>query len=292
MRGLEKIQNKWQMANGIKHIQKLGVGLGFREPFRAELFLNQDKVDFLEITADHYLDTTPDKLRELEVLQNHFTLIPHGLNLSLGSAEGIDEVYLEKFARLVERVNPPYLSEHICFTKAGGVQIGHLAPLPFTNEAIDVLSRNIEKVKKRIPFPLILENITYMMKFPFAEMSEAEFIKRVVEENDCGVLLDVTNLYINSVNHKYDWREYLNELPLERVVQLHFVGGHKHKELLVDSHSHSTPNEIWNVMEEVLRRAPVKCAILERDENIPAFDELVKELETAREIGRRFERWD
>ena len=276
----------------FKDIPKLGVGLGFREPFRAELFLNQDKVDFLEITADHYLDATPEKMRELDLLKNHFTLIPHGLNLSIGSAEGIDEGYLEKFARLIERVNPPYWSEHICFTKSGGISIGHLAPLPFTNEAIDVIGRNIEKVKKRITTPLVLENITCMMKFPFEDMNEASFIKKVVEENDCGLLLDVTNLYINSANHKYDWREFLDALPLERVVQLHFVGGHKHREILIDSHSHSTPFEIWEVMEEVLKRAPVKGAILERDENIPSFDELIEELETAREIGRRFERWD
>jgi hypothetical protein len=276
----------------LNSIPRLGVGIGFREPFRAELFLNKDKVDFLEITADHYLNATKEKERELELLQNNFTLIPHALNLSLGSAEGIDESYLEKLARLIESVKPPYWSEHICFTKAGGIQIGHLAALPFTNEAIDVLSRNIEKVKKRITVPLVLENITYTMKFPFGEMDEAEFISQVITKNDCGLLLDVTNLYINSVNHKYDWREYLNRLPLERVVQLHFVGGHEHKHLLIDSHSQTTPNEIWEVMEEVLKRAPVKAAILERDENFPSFDELIKELDTAREIGRRFQRWD
>jgi hypothetical protein len=272
-------------------ILKFGVGIGFREPFRAGLFLNKDRVDFLEITADHYLDATKEKERELELLKNNFTLIPHALNLSLGSAEGIDETYLEKLACLIERVNPHYWSEHICFTKAGGIQIGHLAPLPFTNEAIDALSRNIEKVKKRIAVPLILENITYMMKFPFGEMDEAEFISQVITRNDCGLLLDVTNLYINSINHDYDWREFLNHLPLERVVQLHFVGGHKHKELLIDSHSHSTPNEVWSVFEEVVKRSPVKGAILERDENIPAFEELIDELETAREIGKRFARW-
>lgn len=276
----------------ISNLPKLGVGLGFREPFRAKLFLYKEKVDFLEITADHYLDAAPEKLRELDLLKNNFTLIPHGLNLSLGSAEGIDESYFEKLARLIERVNPPYWSEHICFTKAGGISIGHLAPLPFTNEAFGVLSRNIEKVKKRINVPLVLENITYMMKFPFAEMSEAEFVSKVVEENDCGLLLDGTNLYINSVNHKYDWREYLNCLPLERVVQLHFVGGHKHGDVLIDSHSHATPFEIFEVMEEVIKRAHVKGAILERDENLPAFEELIEELETAREIGRRFKRWD
>jgi len=273
-------------------LPKLGVGMGFREPFRADVFLNQDKIDFLEITADHYLDATPEKLRELDLLKRHFTLIPHAINLSLGSAEGIDEIYIEKLARLIDVVEPPYWSEHICFTKAGGISIGHLAPLPFTNEALDVLSRNIEAVKKKISAPLILENITYMMKLPDAEMSESEFVSKVVEENDCGLLLDVTNLFINSVNQKYDWREYVGKLPPERVVQLHFAGGHKHKELLIDSHSHKTPNEVWEVTEDVLKRFPVKSAILERDENFPPFSELLNELETAREIGRRFNRWD
>ncbi len=273
-------------------LPKLGVGLGFREPFRADVFLNQDKIDFLEITADHYIDTTKEKERELDLLKRHFTLIPHGINLSLGSAEGIDELYLERLARLIETIEPPYFSEHICFTKAGGISIGHLSPLPFTREAVDVISRNIETVRTKISVPLILENITYMMRFPDTEMNEADFVSKIVLENDCGLLLDVTNLYINSVNQKYDWREYLEKLPLERVVQIHFVGGHKHKELLIDSHSHKTPDEIWEVTKEVMKRAPVKSAILERDENFPPFDELLKELETAREIGRMFKRWD
>src|SRR5689334_20175399 len=114
--------------NSFSQLPALGVGLGFREPFRADLFLQRDKVDFLEITADHYFNASREKMRELDLLAEHFTLIPHGLNLSLGSAEGVDEEYLDAFARLVQRVNPPWWSEHIAFTRAGGVSIGHLAP--------------------------------------------------------------------------------------------------------------------------------------------------------------------
>ena len=274
------------------NLPALGVGLGFREQFCGELFLKREGVDFLEIIADHYMDHTPEKLRELDLLMEHFTLAPHAINLSLGSAEGIDEDYLERLARLIERVNPPWWSEHICFTKAGGIEIGHLTPLPYTHEAVDTLVKNIEKVKKKISTPLILENITYMLKIPCEEMNEADFISEVVERADCGILLDVTNLYINSVNHNYDWREFLDRLPIERVVQLHFVGGHKHKEVLIDSHSSQTPNEIFCVMEEVLERAPVKGAILERDENLPPFDDLLEELSYARRLGRKYERWD
>lgn len=266
----------------MKNLPNLGVGIGFREAFRADLFLHQSAVDFLEITADHYFDANRRKLEELELLKQHFTLIPHGLNLSLGSAEGVDDSYLEKFAELVEKTNPPWFSEHLCFTKSGGVEIGHLAPVPYTNEAVKVFVKNISRVKAKINTPLILENITYNVRFPSSEMTEAEFITKVLEETDCGLLLDVTNLYINSVNFNFDWRKFLDELPTERIVQLHFVGSHKNKNKLIDAHANRTENEIWEVFREVCRRADVKGAILERDENFPPFAEILAEVELAK----------
>ncbi len=266
----------------MKNLPKLGIGIGFREAFRADLFLHQSEIDFLEITADHYFDASRRKLEELELLKQHFPLIPHGLNLSLGSAEGIDEIYLEKFAELVEKTNPPWFSEHLCFTKSGGKEIGHLAPVPYTNEAVKVFVKNISRVKDKIKTPLILENISYLMRFPSSEMSEAEFITKILQETDCGLLLDITNLYINSKNFGFDWRKFLDELPMERVIQLHFVGSHKNKNRLIDAHADKTDDEIWEVFREVCQRADVKGAILERDENFPPFAEILEELETAR----------
>ena len=252
---------------------------------KSDIFLHREKIDFLEITADHYIDATARKLEELKLLKKHFSLIPHGLSLSLGSAEGIDEVYLEKFAGLVENIEPEWFSDHICFTKSGGVDIGHLSPVPFNKESLKVLVRNISHVRNRIKTPLIMENITYMFRYPTAEMDEAEFLQTLFDETDCGLLLDVTNLYINSVNHGYNWRKFLDKLPLERIVQLHFVGGHKHKNYLIDSHSQKTQDEIWDVYREVCSRADVKGAILERDENFPPFSEILEELQTARDLS-------
>src|SRR5687767_2005563 len=268
----------------MENLPKLGIGIGFREQFRAHLFLHRNEIDFLEITTDHYLDARPQKLEELKLLKDHFPLIPHSLELSLGSAEGIDEEYLEKVAELIEFVEPKWFSDHLCFTKSGGVKIGHLAPVPYTKEAIKVFVRNISKVKNRIKTPLILENITYLVSFPSSEMSEAEFIKIVLEETDCGLLLDVTNLYINSQNFGFDWRRFLNEIPLERVVQLHFVGSHRHGKRLIDAHANKTEDEIWKVFREVCRRCDVKGAILERDENFPPFVVILEEMKTAREL--------
>ena len=275
----------------LPQLPTLGVGLGFREPFRSDLFLHQHDVDFLEITADHYLDVPSQKMQELELLARHFTLIPHGLNLSLGSAEGLDTSYARKYADLVQRLNPPWWSEHIAFTRVGGVDIGHLSPLPFTHEAVEVLCRNIIEMRRYVDVPLILENITYLVEMPGAEMNEAQFLTELLERTDCGLLLDVTNLYTNAVNHGHDLSIVLEQLPLERVVQLHFAGGYWHDDVLIDSHSQQTPSEVWDLMDEVVARAPVKGIILERDENLPPFGELLEELGRARQIGKRHGRW-
>jgi uncharacterized protein len=264
--------------------QNLGVGIGFREPFLSELFLHRDKVDFLEIVAEHYLDRSLPKERELELLKAHFPIVPHAINLSVGSAEGLDLDYLNKLSKLIKQLNPPWWSEHICFTKAGGIDIGHLAPLPYTQEAIEVICQNLDLVRRYIDVPIILENIAYLVTIPGAEMTEAQFIGEIIERADCGLLLDVTNLYTNAINHNYDLETFLSQLPLERVVQLHFVGGYWQDGILIDSHSHSTPQEIWQLITKVIARTSVKGIILERDENIPAFGELVAELEGARSI--------
>lgn len=269
----------------------LGVGLGFREPFLADLLRHHDSVDFLEITADHYFDAAHEKTAELDLLARNFPLIPHGLDLSLGSAEGIDNNYLSAMADLVAQLHPPWWSEHIAFTRGGGVPIGHLAPLPWTWEAVDVVVRNVERVRSRIPTPLILENITAPMIVPGSEMDEVEFLTAVLDRTGCGLLCDVTNLYTNSVNLGHDLADLLARWPWDRVVQLHFAGGHWHGGTLIDSHAQPTPPEIWTVLETAVAHAPVRGIILERDENLPPFAGLLGELEQARTIMRRHGGW-
>lgn len=277
-------------APSLAALPVLGVGLGFRPPFAADLMAQSSDVDFLEITLEHYLQASPAKRRELARLRERFTLIPHGLNLSLGSAEGPDPDYLEAIAQLIAELNPPWWSEHISFSRAGQIEIGHLSPLPFSHEALDTLCANIARVQQRIPCPLILENISYLLDLG-GEMSEGEFIGTLLRRSGCGLLLDITNLYINAANHGYAIQDFLAALPLEHVVQLHFVGGHRNRNLLIDSHSEATPEGIWELMQTVLAHAPVKGIILERDENLPPFGALLAELERARHLGRQEGRW-
>lgn len=270
-------------------LKNLGVGLSYRSAFRADLFLNRHQVDFLEIIAEHYLDLTPEREVELEMLANHFILIPHAIGLSLGSAQGVNLDYCDKLAVLIERLNPPWWTEHIAFTHAGGIHIGHLSPLPYTHEAIEAVCRNIRQVKQQISAPLYLENITAMFTLPGAQMSEAAFIREILIQSGCGMLLDVTNLYTNAVNLGYEPEEFLDTLPFEALagrLQLHFVGGHWHRNRLIDSHSAATPDEVWQLVQSVLKRTSVQGMVLEWDENLPVFDDLLHELNQARGLGQ------
>lgn len=265
----------------------MGVGIGYREPFLSELFNCRSKIDFLEITADHYFEPIDSKAAELELLARNFPLIPHGLAMSLGSAEGLDAGYLKMYAHLVNQLKPAWCSEHISFTRAGGIDIGHLTPLPKTDAVLSVLHDNIARLQDTIQTPLILENITDTIRYPKEQYDGADFLCKLCEHNEIGLLLDVTNLFINSQNHRFDPVEFLHRLPADRIVQLHFVGGYIEDGIWVDSHSKETQNEIWELLEQVVRFAPVKGMILERDENIPNLNELIPELEHAKSIVQR-----
>jgi uncharacterized protein len=275
----------------LADIAPLGVGLGYRPPFRADLFKNRSGVDFLENVADHYFDASREKLDELDLLANNFTLIPHGLDLSIGSAERIDSAYLDRFAALIARLAPPYWSEHLAFTRAGGVAFGHLACLPYSQEAVDVVQRNVETVRRRIDVPLILENITATALIPGAEMDEPEFVGAVLRATGCGWLCDVTNLFANAFNTGRDAAAELDRWPFERVVQMHFAGGRVSEGVLIDSHDAPTSPEVWALLEQAIARSKVKGIILERDERLPPFGALLAELDKARIIGRRLGRW-
>ncbi len=278
-------------ANAVlQSLPKLGVGLGYRPQHQAELFGHRDRIAFLEIVADHYYEPSPIKSAELDMLHRNLPLIPHGLALSLGSAEGLDAGYVKRFQQVVQRVRPPWCSDHIAFTRAGGIDIGHLTPLPKTKASLRVLHDNIRSFQDIVATPLILENITESIRFPEDEFDDAEFLGRVCDQNDIGLLLDVTNLYINSVNHGFDATSVLHRLPADRIVQLHFAGGHIQDGLWIDSHAAPTQPEIWDLLIEVVKFADVKGIILERDEHIPPLAELMNELERAASILKEFGR--
>lgn len=270
----------------IQKLPFLGVGVGFRKIFKKAVFSYRSQIDFLEIITDQYIQPSLEQRIELSRLKNLFPIVPHSLGLSLASAEPTDEEYLNQVASIAHAVKAPWFSDHIAMTRFGRLDIGHLAPVPFTHEFVDITCRNIQRVRSVIPKPFILENISYTHTFG-GEMSEAEFIKAILEQSDCGLLLDLMNLYANSQNHQYDPYKFLNDIPLERVVQVHIIGGHWDEGLLIDSHSSVTPTEVWNLLKYVADRVKIRAVLLEWDDQLPNFQVVLKELAIAREIVNR-----
>ncbi|MBV8331752.1 MAG: DUF692 domain-containing protein [Candidatus Eremiobacteraeota bacterium] len=262
-------------------------GISLRRAHAADAFLRAEALDLIEIVADHYLQPHPRRNRGLAALRERFTIVPHGLDLSLGSAEGLNVPYLRALATLVDVVRPPYWSEHVAFTRAGGRAIGHLAPIPYTDEALEVVARNVARAQSAVAVPLALENIACPFDVPFATMTEGAFFKRLVERTGCSMLLDVANLYYNALNRGTDPFRLLDEYPLDAVVQCHLAGGHRSQATWIDSHAQPVPEGVWQLFENVAARAPLKAAIVERDENLPAFSELAAEAARARSIMRR-----
>jgi uncharacterized protein (UPF0276 family) len=256
----------------------IGSGIGFRPELKSYIFLNRDKIDFLEIIADHYIDVPQWKIDELKLLKENFILIPHAINLSLGSIKGIDDNYLNKLKDLINFINPPYWSEHIAYTQAHNSDVGHLSPVIFNNETLSQLSENINQIKSVIKYPLILENITYHVNLPGRTFSDAEFLNILCEKCDIGLLLDITNLYINSKNFNFNPYHIIDNLNVENIIQLHYVGYESHPFQTVDTHAQKTQNEIFELMEYVFKKKMPKAVLLERDERFEFFNEIEDDL--------------
>lgn len=262
----------------MKTIPFLGAGIGFRPELRSLIFLNRDKINFIEIIAEHYMDVPEEKWKELELLKKHFTVIPHAINLSLGSAEGIDPVYLKKLKALIEFIDPPYWSEHISYTKAHGIDIGHLSPIVYNEPFMDILVKNCKEVMAAISTPLILENITYHVELPGRTYSDAAFLNTLCDRTGCGLLLDMTNLYINSQNLNFNPFHFLDALDKKNIIQLHYVGFEKKEGQLIDTHASKTNTEIIQLMDYLLKTHRPNGILLERDDHYEQQEEIINDL--------------
>ncbi|WBB73011.1 DUF692 domain-containing protein [Micromonospora sp. WMMD1128] len=268
-----------------KALPRLGAGLGYRTALHQDIVANADRIDFLEVISDQYLYAPPEKLLRLLELGDAFPLIPHGVGLSVGTAAPLDGDYLDRLAQFVEATRGHWFSDHLSFTRTPDVDVEQLTPVWFTEESLEAVCRNVRQLKARIPEPpFLLENVTYYFPIPDNDLSEAEFITRVLEETDTGLLVDVNNVWINSVNLGFDPYEFLNSIPLDRVVQMHIAGGVELAGMLVDTHSSAVNEQVWALAAHVVERAPVKAILLEWDSDWPEFAELLDHLDRARDL--------
>lgn len=271
----------WKAVNG--EIPRLGTGLGYRREISKDILEAKDSIDFVEIITDQFINN-PRYIEELEQVCQHFKVIPHGIGLSIGSAELQNPDYLFAIRQISDLTKSPYYSEHLCLTQVPGIDIGHLSPLWFTDKVLKRVIKNVRQVQDFLGKPLILENITYLMKVPNETISETDFFKRLTEATGCGILLDLTNIYINSVNHKFDPVDYLEQMPLENVVQVHLAGGYWSNGILIDGHSELVQEESWNLLELLVKKINLKAVLIEHDHNFPEMSTMIQQINRARKI--------
>lgn len=262
-----------------------GFGLGLRTAHYSAFVDEPQRVDWLEIISDNYLVPGGKPLVMLDRIRARYPMVMHGVSLSIGSVNGPDEAYLDRIAALADRVQPLWVSDHLCWTGVHGRQLHDLLPLPYTEEALQVVVRNVHRVQERLDRRLLLENVSSYVGFGQSTMSEWAFLSEVCARTGCLLLLDLNNIHVSAVNHGFDERAFLHGVPADRVQQIHLAGHTDHGDHLVDTHDHPVADTVWALYREALARFGPVATMIERDDHIPPLPELVAELDMARRIA-------
>jgi uncharacterized protein (UPF0276 family) len=266
-----------------------GFGLGLRTSHYSEFLREPQRVDWLEALTDNYLVPGGKPLRMLEDIRARYPMALHGVALSIGSVQGPDRAYVEQVAALARRIEPMWISDHLCWTGVDGTSLHDLMPLPYTEEALRVVVRNVGQVQDMLGRPLVLENVSSYVQYASSEMTEWAFLREVCEEADCLLLLDVNNIHVSAVNHGFDAREYLRAIPAARVRQVHLAGHTDNGDHLVDTHDQPVAEPVWTLYREACARFGAIATMIERDDDIPPLSELIDELDNARHIAGSIE---
>ncbi|RMG09520.1 MAG: DUF692 domain-containing protein [Planctomycetota bacterium] len=262
----------------------LGAGIGLRREFFEDLLASERRPDWLEIVSENFMGVGGRSRWALEECLGRWPVIPHGVNLNIGGPDPLDEAYLEGLSELVRRTDAPFFSDHFCYSRLGGVYLHELLPLPFNEEVIAHVVPRIRAVRDRVGRPFLLENPSYYEVMPGSTLDEAEVLTRIVEEADCGLLLDVNNVYVNAQNHGYDPVAFLDRLPLERVGYVHLAGHTPEPEAIIDTHGAAVPEPVWDLFAALLERTGPVSALVEWDHDIPPLDVVLDQADRARAL--------
>lgn len=257
-----------------------GAGLGLRRSFIDELAKMDDTgIDFLEVAPENWMEMGGAIGRKFSAITERYPMLCHGLSLSIGSPAPLDEHFLQRLKQFFDKHNIRCYSEHLSYCSDDG-HLYDLMPIPFTEEAVHYVADRIKKVQSILERRLVIENVSYYAA-PGQEMDEIAFTRAILEEADCDLLLDVNNVYVNSVNHRYDPIDYIKALPTERIAYLHIAGHYNEAEdLIVDTHGADVIDPVWELLSQTYQYHGVKPTLLERDFNIPPLPQLIEEVST------------
>ena len=253
-------------------LPNLGLGVGLRHKHFPHIMRECCAVDWFEIISENFIDNYGYARHVLEHVATRCPVVMHGVSLSIGSADPINFAYLDQLKALARDIRPTWISDHLCWTGVAGRNVHDLLPMPYTEEALRHTAARVREVSEVLERPLVLENPSSYVEFADSRMTEWEFLSRLAAEADCGLLLDVNNVYVSSFNHGFDPRRYIDAIPPDRVVQYH-LAGHTHKGThIVDTHSDHAIEEVWDLYARSCRRTGNVATLYEWDEDIPSFE--------------------
>jgi uncharacterized protein (UPF0276 family) len=263
----------------------LGFGLGLRPTHYLAILEQQQPIDWFEIITEDYLVEGGNPLYYLDLIREKYPIVMHGVSLSIGGIDPLDKDYLQKLKNLADRINPAWVSDHLCWTGAHGINLHDLLPLPYTEEALNHVVERIKQVQDYLGRRIVLENPSSYVSYKHSTLSEWDFLAELTKRTDCLLLLDINNVYVSAFNHQFDPMRYLNGIPADRVQQFHLAGHLNLETHIVDTHDQPIVADVWELYAQALKRFGAVSTLIERDDNIPPLAELIKELDQAREIG-------
>jgi uncharacterized protein len=265
----------------------LGFGLGLRVDHYEAILADRPEVDWFEVLTENYLVPGGKPLHYLMRMRERYPLAMHGVSMSIGSTAPLDREYLDQVRELAQRVEPAWISDHLCWTGVAGRNTHDLLPLPYTEEALGHVAERVRMVQEVLERRILLENVSSYVAFRDSSLMEWDFLREVAERADCLILLDVNNIYVSAVNHGFDPREYLDAIPAARVQQIHLAGHENHGDYLIDTHDHPVPDPVWELYAAAVARFGAVSTMIERDAHIPPLAELCAELDEARALAAR-----
>ncbi|MGE0614705.1 MAG: DUF692 domain-containing protein [Bacteriovoracia bacterium] len=269
----------------------LQVGVGLRKDHYEHIFEHRPQVGWFEAISENFMGihsapTGGRPLWTLERIRRDYPVVLHGVSLSIGSADPVDAAYLKRLADLYERVQPAWVSDHLCWTGVDGENLHDLLPLPFTREALDHVVTKVSQVQTALKRRILLENVSSYVTFPDSEMTEWEFLAEIARRSGCGILLDLNNVFVSAKNHGFSAKEFIQGIPTGSVGQFHLAGHSDRGSFLFDTHDHPVCDEVWALYREALKKFGPVPTLIEWDDRIPPFPELMREASKAETIWR------
>jgi uncharacterized protein len=265
---------------------QLGIGLGLRREHYGSLLSNfPSELQWFEVAPENYMEIGGKVYKDFCELAERIPVVAHSVSMSLGSLDPLNKTFLKQLRAFIRRHKIPLASDHICFSSFHGVQFDDLVPLPFTWEAVRHIAKRIRQVQDFLEVPYAVENVSYYAPAGAAEMTEWDFVRAVVEESGAGLLLDVNNIYVNSVNFGFDPEAYLRAMPLNKIAYVHIAGHRrKRKNFILDTHGSEIVSPVWEILDKLAAMAPIPGIMIERDANIPPLEEILEEIRHIQKI--------